>query len=189
MRALIPVVVLLLGCADPPPPPRGPAAYHPQALASVALKTAERTIDGRIAGNEFDDFPGLKAILKEADRNGDRTLDEGELAARFEQHRAAGDNPVPVSGTVHDGPNPVADVEVAFEPEAYYMGALAGGQATTDAGGRFVLADGLRPGLYRVTLRKSTDGRETIPARFNTATRLGAEVLGGPAFTFDLGGP
>ena len=35
---------------------------------------------------------------------------------------------------------------------------------------------GIYVGLYRVRISKKVDGKETLPARYNTATELGREI-------------
>jgi hypothetical protein len=102
-------------------------------------------------------------------------------------------NVAPVSGTVTLNGEPLANASIVFESESGHS-ALG----TTDAAGNFLLMApgnqrGAVIGLNKVRITSQLDAppapnwRDPIPARYNSASELSAEVKAGEnSFTFEL---
>jgi len=104
-----------------------------------------------------------------------------------------------VSGTVTLAGQPVGNAELQFTPidvelvDGTYGG--SSGFAETDAEGRYTAhtgrEPGLQPGTYRVQISKTDfddTGAEknTIPAEYNTRSKLEIEVVANEATTHDF---
>ena len=75
------------------------------------------------------------------------------------------------------------DVTVTFVPEKFMGDAIKPGSGISDADGNVDIKVGGEPisglslGYYRVEASlKDASGKETLPARFNTDTKIGQEV-------------
>ena len=102
-------------------------------------------------------------------------------------------NVAPVSGTVTLNGEPLANASIVFESESGHS-ALG----TTDAAGNFLLMApgnqrGAVIGLNKVRITSQLDAppgpgwKDPIPARYNSASELSAEVKAGEnSFTFEL---
>jgi hypothetical protein len=156
-----------------------PVAYDPPAIAQAALAALDRNKNGQIDGSELDACPALKSALPAIDRNKDRAVSADELQQRAERYAAAAG--VPVACTVTLDGRPLTDATVTFEPEPFMGPGLKAATGKTDATGTIgsfevdgqAFAD-LSPGLYRIRVTK--DGTN-IPARYNTQSTLGREVI------------
>ena len=83
---------------------------------------------------------------------------------------------------IRRGGAPVTDAQVVVEPEPFLQRVPTPASGVTDARGEISLAGqdarfpGLYCGMYRVRVSKQQQGKETIPARYNTETTLGFEI-------------
>lgn len=164
-----------------PKPPDQPD-FNAARAGAEAVKQYDTNADGRLDAVELQKCPALLQALDRADADGDKALTAGEIAARIEAWFASGtvimDWPVYVE---LDG-KPLEGATVVFEPEGFLGAAFKACRGVTDKFGHAALrgADAQFPGLYvgayRVRISKKIGGKETLPARYNTASELGWEV-------------
>lgn len=171
----------------------GPATVkQPSINASSAGKLAmeqyDKNGDGIVSGAELDQAPGLKAALKNLDTNGDGGVSADEVAARVNAWKAmqSGITMVRMYFTL-DG-QPLSGAEIILEPESFLGDEVKKATSVTDqfGGAMPVMAPEDRPspkagvgvqfGLFKLRVSKVVNGKETIPARYNSATTLGQEV-------------
>jgi hypothetical protein len=175
-------VTCVAGCSRGSQAERPQPTYDAAGIAEAALGQYDKNKNGRIEGAELDACPALRAALPAIDKNRDRGLSAGEIKERAERYAALGEVPVTVMVTL-DG-QPLAEATVTFEPEPFMGASLQTATATTSqegVSGTFQV-DGnafatLPPGLYRLRVTK---GGTNIPARYNTQTTLGREVISDP---------
>lgn len=171
-----------VGCGSSTAAPLEPTRLDASGAAHSAVAEFDQNKDGALSAAELAKCPSLKAALAKADADADKRLTEGELSARIARYTAAGVALMPAPVTVTVDGKPLAGATVTFTPEKFLGAALAAATGETDQQGTVRLqaagapAPGLAPGLYRVTISKRTGDRETLPARYNTASELGLEV-------------
>jgi hypothetical protein len=131
-----------------------------------------------------------------------------EIDARIQEWKARGTGRISVpchvlrvnkkAGKAGAKPTPISGAEVKLVPEGFLGPGLTTGTGTTDSRGDAIVSQpsrggddpssGMSPGFYRVEITKGSE----IPAKYNTATILGAEVAGDApqlssgGFTFEL---
>jgi hypothetical protein len=169
---------LAAGCGGGRPAAVSPPSYDPEAMGRAAVKQYDRNGNGTIEGAELDACPGLKRSLAAVDKNGDKAVSADELADRFKAYQSTGVGAVNVPCKVTLNGNTLEGATVTFVPEDFMLGTVKGASGKTDANGYADLAPegggiGVPLGFYKITVTK--DG-ESIPARYNTLTTLGAEV-------------
>jgi hypothetical protein len=144
--------------------------------------------DGKVAGPELDKAPALKGALAIIDTDGDKSVSEDEIAARVDAWKAM--ETAITNARCHvtlDG-QPLADAEVTFEPESFLGENIKTATGKTnqlgDASPSVAKEDlpdpsfpgGVHFGLFKVRISKVVNGKETLPAKYNTETTLGMEV-------------
>jgi len=174
-------MALAAGCRQGPKGPDKPA-FDAGAAAAAALAEYDANKDGKLDAAELKKCPALEHALPRADADGDKALSAGEIAARINKWFASGSRMM--SGAAHitlDGRD-LEGATVTFEPEKFLGEGFKPASGTTDAAGRVNVQGanekfpGLYLGLYRVKVSKLVGGKETVPARYNSATTLGCEV-------------
>lgn len=194
-RLFVVVLAALAGCS------RSPGRYVPPKFDPVKLGAqaiAAWDVDGNqlLDAKELAACPALLADLKKLDSDKDERLSAAEIGAKVEEWTRGGVGAVMMVCTVTRGGQPAPGVQVKFIPEACMGDLVKPGTGVTDSGGGTeITAEGqkmtgvMQSGYYRVELSLTKDGKETIPAKFNTHTVLGAEVR--PklevALVFDIG--
>lgn len=183
-QSLVTVVlatVVWAGCSSRPKAPDRPA-LSASAAGAAALKTCDANGDGRISADEAKACPAVKALFASADTDGDKTLTADEIANRASKWFAAGTTIMTAAPLVTLDGNPLTEAEVVFEPAAFLGEGFKECRGTTGSDGRAYLtgADAKFPGVYvgayNVRITKPVKGKESVPARYNTATELGCEV-------------
>lgn len=184
------LVCFLAGCWQSQPKNLEPAPLDPVSAARQAMELFDSDKDGVIDRSELAECPGLKAALPKTDSDRDGKLTEAEIAARlkfFVDSQYALRN---FHLTVTVNRQPVDGLSVMLRPEVFLTPAIEPAVGTTNHLGivyPMIEFDdpeivkqgiaGVRPGMYRVEVsRLDENGEETIPARFNSETRLGVEV-------------
>ena len=180
--ALVLLSILLTGCSYQE------ARVHPQHLspsqaAAEAMAEYDSDGDGFIDSRELEASPPLRSALSRMDTDGDGRLSEAEIAARLENWVESKVALFPVGCQVFLNGRPLADATVRLEPEPFLgddFKVVVG--HTTDMGGVQLETlpgmpiPGFPPGLYRVRISKTVNGKEIIPAKYNEETILGQEV-------------
>ncbi len=172
-------VTTLVSCSGRPPRLEAPAV-QPANIAKKALELYDRDGDGRLAGDEFS--AGIKAFAKTADEDSDGTLTEAEISKRLLVHVDSKIGLQDVGGIVYMSGRPLPGATVKFIPDEVFGDVLDGASGTTASDGFVELViegndlPGVNPGFYRIEVTKTNNGREQIPAQYNTESKLGEEI-------------
>lgn len=180
------LLAAMAGCSGGPSRVTGPS-ISASGAASEAMTAYDKDGDGFIAGAELDAAASLKAAMSTLDLDKDGKVSADEIQKRIEawQSKSAGLTSVLCSVTL-DG-RPLDGAMVTFEPEAFLggevktaVGQTAGGTATPSIPkAERPVADwppGIQFGFFKVRVSKQEGGKETIPAKYNSETTLGAQV-------------
>jgi hypothetical protein len=176
LLALLPL--LALGCAKRVEIPR----INPKALADKALAEYDSNKDGYLDAKELERCPGLKTALPRFDKDKDGRFSRAELEEYFALWVESKIGLQQVSCRVTLDGRPLAGATVLLEPEAFMGGNVKPAKGVTDENGetRFQIdgapQTGCNLGIYRVRITKTADGKEVVPARYNSNTQLGIEV-------------
>jgi len=132
---------------------------------------------------ELEKCPALKSALEKMDTNNDKRLSAEEIAARLTLHQQAGIGITTVACKVWANHGPLEAATVRLIPEPFMGSAFQPAAGVSDANGAVDLRidgskyPGVHCGFYRVEVSKTDGaGRESLPARYNAQTTLGAEV-------------
>jgi hypothetical protein len=172
---------------------RGPVvvkqpSISPSSAGKLAMEQYDSNGDGKVAGDELEKAPSLKAALPRLDTDGDGGVSADEVAARVNAWKAMQTGMTTVPCHVALDGQPLAGAKVTLEPETFLGGEIKIAFGTTDQFGTVApsipkdqrpdpkLPGGAHFGLYKVRISKIVNGKETIPARYNTETILGQEV-------------
>ena len=178
----IPGLLLAIpGCSQLPAGPSRPS-FDPSAAGSQAIEEYDANGDGKIDLAEAERSPGLLEAFSRTDQDGDAALTADEIANRVRYYKSAATTIVDGGVQVTVGGRPLYGAKVTFEPEPFLGDAFTPSSGETDGAGLTYLkgadADfpGLYLGMYRVRISRTADGKETIPAQYNTQTTLGYEA-------------
>ncbi|MGA2032836.1 MAG: EF-hand domain-containing protein, partial [Thermoguttaceae bacterium] len=170
-----------IGCSPTvPPPPKWPTLTAAD-VADRALQEFDANHDGKLDATELKQAPGLRAALATMDSNHDGVLTREEIVARVGKWLESPQSVAARRVSVFLDDQPLDGATVTFEPEKC-MGPDYQPCTGVSKGGRCLPQGsnsdhaGLYVGLYRVRVSKQVDGKETIPARYNTQTELGLEA-------------
>ena len=177
-----------LGACSRGPSRVEPPGIDPASAGSLAIEEYDSDSDGKIAGEELDNAPALRAALPRLDADGDGAVSADEVAARVHAWKEMRTGLASVRCHVTLDGQPLAGALVVFEPESFLGEEIKPASGTSnqfgDAAPSVARADlpdptlpgGAHFGLYKVRITKPANGRETLPARYNSATTLGQEV-------------
>ncbi len=171
----------------------GPAAvalpdFDPAGAADKAMETYDTNGDGFIAGDELDQAPGLKAAIKTLDTDGDGKISASEIEQRINTWLQMSIGMMTFSCRVTMNGRPLEGATVQFDPEEFLGGAIQPAVGTTALGGVATpkvpkekrptpdTPPGVQAGIYKVRISKKVNGKELVPAKYNTQTILGQEV-------------
>jgi hypothetical protein len=144
--------------------------------------------DGKVAGAELDKVPAIKAALPRLDTDNDGGVSADEVAARVNAWKEMRSALATVRCHIMLDGHPLVGAKVTFEPEPFLGDEIKTASATTNPYGDVAptvppeerpesgLPGGVHFGLYKVRISKIANGKETIPAQYNTETTLGQEV-------------
>jgi hypothetical protein len=181
------VALSIAACNYGPPAVKQPSIDASDA-GDLAMEQYDTNGDGRVAGEELEKAPGLKAALPRMDADADGAVTADEVAARIGQWKKMGIGLMSFGFTVTLNGSPLPDATVTFEPELFLGDDIKLATCTTNpfGSGSATIAKEDRPdpsyppgmqlGLYKVKISKMDGGKEIIPARYNEATVLGQEV-------------
>jgi hypothetical protein len=193
----------LVGCSNKPKR-IGLPEIDVEAASTKALEAYDKNADGKIAGDELDSTPALKAALRDLDSDGDRGLSKEEIGQRIQKWLDRKGGLVVLPCRVLWNGQPLAEATIRLVPEEFLGQDIKPAEGVTNELGiaNIMLApedrpdptfpQGIRPGFFTVQVSKLSGGKEQIPDKYNTRTTLGAEVsydagwyAGGP-LQFDL---
>jgi hypothetical protein len=157
------------------------AQVSPSEAASQAMTDYDANKDGALDAKELEACPGLQGALKRGDKNNDGRLSADEIAERLTYFQQGMQMDVGVVVTL-DG-RPLSGATVTLVPEKLMGSTVKPASAVTDQdGGGTFMTEGdtgapVAPGYYRVQVSKNVNGKEVVPAKYNTQTVLGQEVV------------
>jgi hypothetical protein len=158
------------------------------AAGKKAIEMYDKNGDGVVSGDELEHAPALKAALGNLDTNGDKAVSSDEIAARVNAWKAMKTAMTSLRCHVILDGEPLGGATVTFEPEQFLGDEIKAAVGTTTPFGDVAPSipkeqrqspkspGGANFGLYKVRISKIVDGKETIPAVYNTNTILGHEV-------------
>ncbi len=184
---ILPLAMTFTSCS------RGPARVgqpyiDASGAGSRAMDQYDKNSDGVVSGEELNAAPALKAALPRLDTNNDGGVSDDEIAERVKAWKAMRTALASVRSVITLDGRPLPGAEVVFEPEPFLGEEVKKASGTTNQFGDVAptiapedkpdpkLPGGVHFGLYKVRVSKQANGRETIPAHYNTETILGQEV-------------
>ncbi len=171
-------LLLVFGCSQGPQPRVYPDKPDPNA-GQRAIELFDVDKHGYLTAKELEKLPGLKAAVRQVDRNNDGKIYAAEISARIKAWADSRLGRMGVSCIVKHNGRPLAGATVKLVPEPFLGGGLKTAEGTTNDYGlaRMSVAGsgqrGISPGFYRVEIIK---GGEAVPPMYNTDTSLGQEV-------------
>ncbi len=164
-----------------------PPVLEPAAIGGVAVMEYDANGDTVLDAEELTAVPSLVAAQERIDRDGDGFITKEEVVDRVQAWLDSKLGITTVVCQVIQSGKPVAGATVTFEPESFLGGHVKPASGVTDETGIASLSvaaehlqdpkvTGAQVGFYRVVISKQQDGQETIAARYNAASTLGAEV-------------
>jgi hypothetical protein len=174
-------LLLWTGCSREPSAPPLPR-LSPSTAASKAMTLYDLDGNGRLSLGEITQAPALRASWSEMDTDRDGELSHDEIAARVRAWRDSTARMMKATATIYLKGQPLAGATVTLEPVEFLGPNYPSATAVTDERGtaRLTANDqsypGVYLGLYTVRVSKLEGGKETIPARYNTESRLFYEV-------------
>jgi hypothetical protein len=171
----------LTGCWGGPERVEAPQ-YDPAVAAERALQQYDTDKDGSLSSKESAAAPALADAFEEIDKDQSGSLTGDELKKRIAEIVQDNVGSMSVACVVLKAGRPVPGVTVRLIPEEFVSDLIGPASGVTGQSGiaNIVAEDGMLPGVsagfYRIELSLVHNGRETIPARFNTKTRLGKEI-------------
>ena len=179
--------VVITGCGRGPARVKQPS-IDPTAAGARALEAYDTNRDGAIAGGELDASPSLKAALARFDANQDGGISAAEIGERIKAWKAMKTGLASVRCQVMLDGKPLSGATVDFVPEPFLGDHVKPARGPVNQFGDVAppvsdadkpdqkLPGGVHFGLYTVKIVKPTDGKETVPARYNGKSTLGLEV-------------
>jgi EF hand len=164
------------GCGYSGPPRIYPDRPDPRA-GENAIKLYDTDKDRFLDAKELEEVPGLKAAIKQVDLDKDGKISAAEISARIQAWANSKIGRLAVSCRITHNGAPLTGATVKLVPERFLGGQVQMAEGTTDSHGVAAMKTagqrGVCPGFYRVEITKTG---ETIPAKYNTETRLGQEA-------------
>lgn len=175
-------ILACVGCSNAPSRLDPPGI--PEDAGQAAVTKYDANGDGLIGGDELAKVPALKATLKRVDANGDGLVSAEEINERIAAWQKSRVALTRVAATVRRDGQPLSGAVVTLVPESFLGDAVKAAKGTTDGSGNVHLEissdpdeRGVHLGYYRVEVTLAgADGKEQIPARFNTETEQGTEI-------------
>ena len=174
-------LLLFSGCSRGPAPPARPSV-SPKGAASAAMLLYDVNHDGSLDISEIMKSPTLRTAATHIDADKNGTITATEIADYIRSWRRSNTILMAASPRFLFKGAPLVGATVTLEPAPFLGPDYPNASAVTDSTGkaRFVGSDrkypGVYVGLYQVRVSKMEDGKELIPARYNSATELALEV-------------
>lgn len=133
----------------------------PETAATSAIEMYDTNRNGKIDGAEFDATPALKYARVYMDRNGDKTLNQQEIATQIQLWIEYGVKYSELTVTFTENGQPLTDVEATFTPEPFLgpsytvaTGNVQFGNCSPKSENAPEEAHGIRTGFYTITFDK-----------------------------------
>ena len=199
-------LLLVFGCSQWPQPRVYPDKPDPNA-GQRAIELFDVDKHGYLTAKELEKLPGLKAAVRQVDRNNDGKIYAAEISARIKAWADSASRADGRSCIVKHNGWPLAGATVKLVPEPFLGGGLKTAEGTTNDYGlaRMSVAGsgqrGISPGFYRVEIIKGGSGPANVQHRHvprvpggrqrrrGTEQRRGEiqlELLGPPSTAFDV---
>ena len=176
------VIWAISGCVKP----QGgsvPPTLHAHRSATFAIAELDANADGLVDRSEARKCPALAQAFEKYDENRDGNLSHAEIAKRLRTFARGRLATASVTFQVFLEDAPLVGAEVLMEPERFLDCDIKPAEGLTDVTGvasprtAELGTAGVYCGLYRLRISwKDAQGREQLPARYNTETELGQEV-------------
>lgn len=171
----------MLGCSSSPPRLVPPTLNS--AAGTAAIKQYDTNGDGGLTAAELDKSPPLKSSMTRLDKDRDGRLTAAEIDERIQQWQQTRVALTSVAPTIRLDGKPLTDAQVTLLPEPFLGESIepAAGKTNDRGISRLRISDrpdgaGVRIGFYRVRISKTVNGKEIVPARYNTQTEIGLEI-------------
>lgn len=158
-------------------------AFSPAGAAAQAIALYDKNGDGLLDEKELERCPALLEALPKIDTSGDKRLSADEIAERLKQIQEANIGIMTVTCKVVLDNQPLEGAMVRLIPEPFMGPAVQPACGVSDENGAVNLRidgqsfPGVHCAFYRVQITKDGgNGKDLLPARYNTQTTLGAEV-------------
>jgi len=177
------VCLFAAGCSD------APSRIHPPSIdagsaGAGAIEKYDKNNDGRVAGEELQAAPTLRAAIDQIDANKDGAVTADEVADRIREWQESLVGKMAAMCQVKYNGQPLPGAKVVFDPEPWLGDEIKAASGTTDEYGMAMVsvpkdpddpddAPGVAPGFYLVRI---TSDQFNIPAKYNTETTLGCEM-------------
>lgn len=170
-----------LGCSDSPSRLTPPSINS--AAGEAAIKQYDANGDGGISAAELDKTPPLKSAMARLDKDRDGKLTAAEINGRIEDWKKTRVALTSVAPTIRLDGKLLAEAQVTLLPEPFLGESVEPATAKTNERGIArprISAEpegvGVRIGFYRIQISKTVNGKELVPARYNSQTEIGIEV-------------
>jgi hypothetical protein len=185
--SLVALAIACASCSRGPAPVKQPS-INPSSAGQLAMEQYDTNGDGKVAGDELEKAPALKAALPRLDTDNDGGVSAEEVAARVKAWKDMQSGMTGVRMLITMDGQPLAGATVTLEPESFLGDEVKAASGPTSQFGDAspsipkeqrpdpTLPGGAHFGLYKVRVSKLVNGKETIPSRYNTQTTLGQEV-------------
>ena len=184
------------GCGSSPPKRLVPPALEPRAVLAAIMKTADEDTNGSIDRHEIVRIPGLASALEFLDTDSSGDLSAAEIKSWLDAVKDSRVAIISLSVGVRLKGKPLGNVSVRLVPEPCMGNGPTIAEGRTDATGNATVSipgsryAGVNCGIYRVEIAGTGADGMPLPARYSSASELGAAVGGplprGGAVMFDL---
>ncbi|MGI9457432.1 MAG: hypothetical protein ACR2NU_12785 [Aeoliella sp.] len=174
-------VSLFAGCSQLPPPAQLPSVSA-RGAGAKAISLYDGDEDGTLVREEVQESAALQATWGLLDADEDGAITAKEIAARIRMWQKSSARVVVASPTFYLGEEPLVGASITLEPakilgSAYpIVSAVTDRKGTAHFGGSDPSYPGVYSGLYTVRVSKKIEGKEIIPARYNSQSELGIEI-------------
>jgi hypothetical protein len=158
-------------------------SFSPRQAAEAAMADYDTNKDGKLDSQELKRCPALAYALKSIDKDGDGKISLEELTERLDSFAASNIGLVGIPCSVKLSDANLAGATVTLRPEKFMGDAFKPASGVSDDGGHVIFktegqdVPGVRFGYFRIEVSKlDAAGKETLPAKYNTATTLGQEI-------------
>ena len=172
----------LSGCCNRLPQGPDRPAFDAASSGQQAVSLYDKDSNGQISLEEAKACPALEMAFPRVDKNADSALSAAEIADRITYFQTADTTIITGATEVKLGDTPLSGATVTFEPESFMGPEFKPCTGVTDEQGIAYVSGhdakfpGIYLGFYRVRISKEVEGKETVPARYNSESELGYEA-------------